>query len=306
MQTPLVLIVDDQPENILVIDLYLSQNGYQVIVESSGAEAIRRAETELPDLILLDINMPDMNGFEVCRTLKNNSTTAFIPIIFVTSLNETENIVKGFEVGAVDYLLKPINTAELTARVKTHVDLKQARQKLIDSHNQLMQQQEIIHQQKTQLIEHEKRQIEVALQKKNKELTSLLLQLTSYSEMFNRLLEDLQIVSKRTTAEMAQKLEGLFLSYKLQLGAKNWKEFETRFVQTHDKFTRELQAKHPNLTGNELRLCAYTSLNLSTKEIASITLQNEDSIKKARYRLRKKLGLDEKDNLLAYLNNFNL
>ncbi len=120
-----VLIVDDQQVNIEVI-LELIGDKYAVSVATTGMEAIKIAENYQPDVILLDIIMPQMDGFAVCNYLKNNAATKDIPIIFLTASDQEESIVKGFNLGAVDYITKPFLPTELLARIHTHLTLKMA------------------------------------------------------------------------------------------------------------------------------------------------------------------------------------
>src|SRR4029079_3791102 len=126
----LVLVVDDITKNIQVVGTVLRNQGYKVMPAASGAEALKCARAQLPDLILLDLMMPEMDGLEVCRRLKADSSTSQVPVVFLTASNEMEHLVKGFEVGAVDYVTKPFNPPELLARVRTHLELKHARQQL--------------------------------------------------------------------------------------------------------------------------------------------------------------------------------
>jgi len=121
-----VLVVDDIPENINLAVSILISNNFNIGIADSGEKALKYAEKNIPDLILLDVMMPEMDGFEVCQRLKNNKITQNIPIIFLTAKSEKEFIVKGFELGAVDYISKPFFEAELIARVKTHLNLKKA------------------------------------------------------------------------------------------------------------------------------------------------------------------------------------
>jgi DNA-binding response OmpR family regulator len=120
----LILIVDDNPENRKVLGSLLTKNGYEVGSASDGFKALKFIENILPDLILLDVMMPGLDGFEVCKKLKNNFPTKHIPIIFLTAKSNTEDIVKGFKVGGVDYVSKPFNSEELLARVNTHIEMK--------------------------------------------------------------------------------------------------------------------------------------------------------------------------------------
>jgi two-component system sensor histidine kinase/response regulator len=119
-----VLIVDDIPSNLNFLSEVLHVEGIGVLLATSGADALEIAGYKLPDLILLDIAMPVMDGYEVCAALKANPLTSDIPVIYLTARTEPEDILKGFESGAVDYILKPFNSAELIARVKTHLELR--------------------------------------------------------------------------------------------------------------------------------------------------------------------------------------
>jgi two-component system sensor histidine kinase/response regulator len=125
-----VLIVDDVTKNLQVVGTILRTAGYAVIAATSGSEALEGLRVQLPDLILLDLMMPVMDGLEVCRRLKAEAATAQIPVIFLTASNEMEHLVAGFQAGAVDYVTKPFNAPELLARVRTHLELKHARQRL--------------------------------------------------------------------------------------------------------------------------------------------------------------------------------
>lgn len=118
-----VFIVDDVPQNVQLAATALREQGYTVSFATSGREALERIPLVQPDLILLDVMMPELNGFEVCRQLKANSTVAAVPIIFLTALNDSDSIIEGFAVGGVDYVTKPFNTTELVARVRTHCTL---------------------------------------------------------------------------------------------------------------------------------------------------------------------------------------
>lgn len=125
-----VLVVDDSPENIDLLGEVLSRD-YHVKVALNGERALKIAEAENPpDIILLDIMMPGMDGYEVCKRLKSIDKTRDIPVIFVTSMNEVEDETKGLELGAIDYITKPIRSRIVQARVKSHIELKEARESL--------------------------------------------------------------------------------------------------------------------------------------------------------------------------------
>jgi serine phosphatase RsbU (regulator of sigma subunit)/CheY-like chemotaxis protein len=124
-QRPVVLAVDDTPQNLDVVKGILTPE-YRIKVATNGPAALRIVEKQLPDIILLDIMMPGMSGLEVCQQLKANPRSADIPVIFLTAKDQTEDETEGFELGAADYILKPVNPPILQARVKTHLALKQS------------------------------------------------------------------------------------------------------------------------------------------------------------------------------------
>jgi PleD family two-component response regulator len=133
-----ILLVDDDPVNLDMLSTILGDD-YNIMVASSGAQALQLA-TEQPDLILLDIMMPEMNGYEVCMRLKSAPAISGIPVIFVTGMNNPEDEIKGLSLGAVDYFIKPMHAAITLARIKTHLELKQIRDELQELNRNLKQQ----------------------------------------------------------------------------------------------------------------------------------------------------------------------
>ena len=128
--TPLILIVDDNPKNLQILGNYLQNEGYKVEFALDGKSALDWIARTDFDLILLDIMMPGMDGFEVCRILKSDPVKQKIPVIFLTAKVDTESIVNGFDLGAVDYVIKPFNQKELIARVKTQIEIKKGRDEI--------------------------------------------------------------------------------------------------------------------------------------------------------------------------------
>lgn len=125
-----ILIVDDEPNNLKVLHNLLTENDYIVRAARSGTAAIETVQLDPPDLILLDIKMPHMDGYEVCQRLKGDPQTRDIPIIFISALNQVDDIVSAFNVGGVDYITKPFQFEEVIARVKTHLTIIQQQHKL--------------------------------------------------------------------------------------------------------------------------------------------------------------------------------
>lgn len=119
-----VMVVDDTPANLKLLEEMLSGQGYRAVMFPSGSMALRAAAKNPPDLILLDIMMPEMDGFETCRRLKEEPLTQDVPVIFLSALNDTESKVKAFSMGGVDYVTKPFQFAEVKTRVETHINLR--------------------------------------------------------------------------------------------------------------------------------------------------------------------------------------
>ncbi len=127
-----ILVIDDLPENVFLLKDRLEHEGYEVLTADCGNSGIEKATEEIPDLILLDVMMPDINGFEVCKTLVNDSRTSGIPILLVTAKTDAEDTKEGLDAGAFDYIKKPINKIELLARVKSALKLSDANKLLVE------------------------------------------------------------------------------------------------------------------------------------------------------------------------------
>lgn len=158
VQKPAVLIIDDNPTNLIVFSSSLRGAGFKTLVARTGEKGLRVARAAQPDLILLDVLMPGMSGFETCRLLKAGNMTREIPVIFMTALTDTKNKIAGFEAGGVDYITKPFQVEEVLARVRTHVTLHLVQKRMEVKNAQL--EREII----------ERRQAEEALQKAHAEM----------------------------------------------------------------------------------------------------------------------------------------
>jgi DNA-binding response OmpR family regulator/anti-anti-sigma regulatory factor len=129
-QSP-ILVVEDNPGNLELLIETLSRAGFELAIATSGEGALQLVDTEPPSVILLDVNLPGIDGFETCRRLKENPATRDIPILFMTAFSDTYDRIKGFAMGAVDYIVKPFRSEELVARTQVHVNLVQMRKKLV-------------------------------------------------------------------------------------------------------------------------------------------------------------------------------
>lgn len=158
--TGLILAVDDTPTNLDILSKALKEAGFEVAVEVDGEGALEQVEYHTPDLILLDVQMPGIDGFETCRRLKMNPATKEIPVIFMTALNDTAHKVKGLTLGAVDYITKPFEQEEVLARVRVHLQLyqlqQQLEQKVEERTAELQQALNNLQQTQMQLVQNEK------------------------------------------------------------------------------------------------------------------------------------------------------
>ena len=125
-----ILVVDDQPANLKVLLSFLQAHNFQIYIADNGLRALKILSKVCPDLILLDVMMPDIDGFETCRRIKMNQHLEQVPVVFITSLDSVEDKMAGFAAGGVDYITKPFQQAEVLARVKTHIMLRKREQEL--------------------------------------------------------------------------------------------------------------------------------------------------------------------------------
>lgn len=171
--TATILIVDDQVDNLLVLTSLLKSQGYEVRKARGGQLALQTVEAEIPDLILLDIRMPEVDGYQVCAQLKANPATQEVPIIFLSALNEIDDRMAAFAAGGADYITKPFYATEVLARIHCQLTIQRQRRQLIEQNCKL--QQEI----------QERQRIELALREANLELERLA-SLDGLTQIFNR------------------------------------------------------------------------------------------------------------------------
>ena len=267
-----ILIVDDIPSNIRLMVSILDEQGYSVSYAQSGEHAINLCKKVHFDLILLDVMMPVMDGFEVCEVLKTMDDTREVPVIFLTAMTDQASILKGFEIGGVDYVTKPFSEKELLVRIRTHLDLKQTRDALASE-----------------------------LDFKKKIMTENALFITRRTELGNSIIDDLRMINRETHNEYGDKILTAVSKLKNMIKGQEWKEFELRFEEEHSKFRETLTRIHTDLTPNEVKLCTFLRLDMSSKEISEITQQSVRALETARSRMRKKLGMKRSDNLVQYL-----
>jgi len=289
-----ILIVDDEPNFIETMANIVEKAGepYEILSAVNGETAYNIATSQLPSIIITDWEMPYMSGLELIEKLKSNPKTKQIPIIMCTGLmTSSAYLMMAMEAGAVDYIRKPIDEVEFLARTRSMLVL-------IDSFEIIRKQQEELHSIENQLLQSN-------LENKEKELTTKALTHIQAQETIVSIVKDLEKIREKNKDESIDKLiGGLIHRININNSETNWEVFRVHFEEVHANFFYRLHVLCPNLTKNEIRICALLKLNFSTKDISSLTHQNTRSIDVARYRLRKKLNLSQEDNLVGFLSQF--
>lgn len=262
-----ILIVDDQPSNLAIISNHLEKAGYELLLSQEGKMALEQAENENPDLILLDILMPEMNGFDVCSNLKKNDKTRNIPVIFMTALTKTEDKVRGFDLGAVDYITKPFQQAEVLARIKTHLTLKHQKEKIIEQ--------------------------------QKKTLETLALKLGSKNKILKIIREEVEKIHREVGEDKIDPLLDL-INKNIDI-ERDWDEFKEEFDDVYEDFRENLSQKFPQLSPYQIKICSMIRGDMMTHEIANLLCIQDRSVESQRYRIRKKLKLNERRNLKEFL-----
>jgi len=273
-----ILIADDDICIIKeIIRILMKNSDFTILTTGDGKSAYEIANLEYPDLIIMDWDMPEMNGIDTTKLLKQNPLTRDIPVIIATGIMiDPIDLSLALISGAVDYLRKPIDEVELIARVENMLKLSSAYFK-IKQQNILMQSQ----------------------------LTSRLVNIQQLNELKIAIIKQLSLIKDEATNddkkiffEAIAKAERLLFSKAYET---NWDDFESHLEVVYQGFLRKLRTKYGNFTRSELRLCAFIKLNMSSKEIASITYTSPNSVNIARKRLKKKLNLQPEDSLQLFI-----
>ncbi|WPD21153.1 MAG: response regulator [Candidatus Electrothrix aestuarii] len=278
-----VLIVDDDPFGIIQLQTLLKDSGYKLITASDGASAIEIVKRDVPDIILLDIIMPNMDGYETCRHLKEDELSDSIPIIFLSGLNSTEEKINAFEAGGVDYITKPFSEKEVLVRLQTHLTLHRVNKHLV--HELENRDEELQHQES----------------KAQNTSTALRVLLSAIEEEKKELAERIQF-----------KAEKLILPKILEIAAEGNPEKKEALLEsivyTFQELTRPFVPGGvelgKTLSPTELQIVNLIKQGKSSKEISDICNISVSTIASHRKTIRKKLNItNTKVNLYTYLNS---
>ena len=311
-----ILVVDDNTRNIQVIGQMLVSSGYKVSFATSGAEALEILKTENEfDLVLLDILMPGMDGFGVCRKMKENEISAGIPIIFLTAKSDKESVVKGLEMGANDYVIKPFNDDELLLRVKTQIDLLKQREKL----EQLNQNLELKVAEKTAELTKANKKLSLLEKAKSDFLTLISHELRTPLNIINGFTEILQnglkktehtedlVTLKESTDRLISLADTALLITEIQLGKYDLDHDGVNLEEICNEAANEIRMKYPDKpfgfrveSGDKAFIRGDQDLvsNIVQKITENSIMASEDECK-INYRIRNANGsilLDVTDN----------
>jgi len=294
-----ILIVDDNPENIEILVDYIESTNlfFDVIVASNGIKALEILDKSLVDIIIMDWQMPELDGIETLKRLKKNEKLKEIPVIIITAMMITvQDLSYALENGAIDFLKHPINKIELLARIKSAMTISNylAFIKL---------QEKVIAQNEKELLLKGVEQLKNELMLKKEDFYKLSVQIIDSDSQLENFVKDLIRILNVVNDDSKEYVTNMLNKYKEQmLNAKP--NVEEKLKQINDNFYEKLIKKFPNLTLNEKKLSTFLKMNLTTKEISNLTLRSEESIKKARLRLRLKLNVPKSVSIHNFFDVF--
>ncbi len=313
-----ILIIEDESELCDGIAEVLKFEGYSPFQSENGLNGLKLADELSPDLILCDIVMPDIDGYEVLKRFRKGQNRRPVPFIFITALNDRRNYRQGMEMGADDYLTKPFTRNELlnavSSKMEKYSDLEEYVDRKMDEiekgledritllKDDLSEKSNYINQ-----INAQKERLGNSLQIKEMELMQEALNVIDTNNTIQNLKN--LILAKLKNANLTGEQKNLLKELKAKVCKKNilcnsWLVFQMKFNQSHPDFISNIAAKYSGLTQYELVFLSATFTGLTTGQLAELLNITEDSVRKSRYRLKKKMGLDRKDDFLKYVHSF--
>lgn len=292
-----ILIVDDDPMQLKMLTGHLisSSPNYKLLIATNGKAGFEIALKNCPDLILMDWEMPGLNGIDTIKLLKSSEETKSIPVIMVTAAhNDVSKLKEALDSGAIDFIYKPYNGVELTARIDTQI-------KHVATFKKNIEQKELLNRQEIELAEKEKQILKSEIRHHQKQLTMNTVNILKLSHLLHSVSDDVESLIPFTDAEGRNKIKSLVHKINDRSSEHFWNEFEVCFEKVHSDFYNKLVAKIPDISLREKRLCAFLKMNMSTKEIASITFQTTNSIDVAKHRLRKKMDISSDEGFTNFL-----
>ncbi len=284
-----ILLADDEPQNIKILFEAMNPEIYRVFVASNGKDAVEQTIKHHPDAIIMDWDMPEMDGMDAIKIIRATDDIKDIPIILASGkMTSLTNLRTALETGANDFIRKPYDAFEIEARVNSMIRLRMEQQKFVVLEKEI--------------IQHKLDEITREMEINNQALLASKLRLTNNKKYFEGLIDELNNLRNLDNNESKKSIFDIISSLKTNTASINWKEFENHYDKLHPSFFTNLHKQFPSLTNNETELCAFIKLNMPAKEIMAITYKNDNALKKARQRLKKKFGLATDDSLHSFIN----
>lgn len=276
MNNKKILVIDDDPFIVDFVSDILIQNDYEVLAGFNGEAALSIMQKEKPDLVVMDWEMPHLDGIEALQQIKQDEEIKDIPVIMITGrMTSIKDLKTALDAGAVDFIRKPIEPVELLARSRSMLMLSGYYKE--------------------------------SIKKKEWELTLLARTNHQNEGMFNDMMDVIDQFYKDCKSDDHKRLDELknkFNTTRTNFKNNSWDQFESYFSNVHPHFSSNLLSKFPNITSEELKLCYFLKMNMSSKDIAAISNKEMHSVDIARYRLRKKLKIDRSVKLNVFLSKF--
>ncbi len=283
-----ILIADDEPQNIKNLFEALNPEIYRVFVAPDGKTAVEQALMRQPDAIIMDWDMPVMNGIDAIRIIRASEDIKNIPIIVATGkMTRVENLRTALKTGANDYIRKPFDPIEIEARVQSMIHLRTEQQKILRLEKEILQQK----------LETSSRELE----KNQQALAAFKAHLAHNNKYIDSVISDLQHIRQIGSDLVKRKIVELISQLKVDIKRVNLNEFENHFENIHPSFLKNIKNRFPDLTQNEMELCMFFRLNMTTNEMLTLTYKTDSTLKKARQRLKKKLGLGTNESLSDFI-----
>lgn len=292
LNTHRILIADDDPTNLEVILDFLGDGEEEVLYAPNGKRACELAAKELPDVIIMDWEMPVMNGIEAITQLRKDLLTADIPIIVATGvMTESADLRTALESGAVDFIRKPFDPVEFKSRLGTTLRLSASYREIKDQKRQI-----------EKMASKEQELLKGSLQQKERELSTAAIFDYQKSELLTKLLDEIRRLDTVTNNLYAPEIRKISREIKSFLDLdRSWSNFKLHLEEVHPGFLDKISDSYQGLTSNELRVCAYLKIGLNNKEIATLTNVESASVRRALNRLKKKMSLTIDDGLREYI-----
>ncbi len=300
-----ILLVDDDPENLSLMTDLLEFHQYQVAIFKNGIKALKFLISHKPDLILLDVMMPDMDGFEVCRRLKSDPDICDIPVIFLSALTDPTVISKGFEVGGVDYITKPFHSKEVIARVRLHLKLTQMQNALVEARDKLEHRVEERTAELLKACRH--------LENRDRELAEKTKDLEEMNTALQMLLKNREEYRKEVERAFVFNINSFVFPLLDRLKESRLNSVQTNYLndiilnltEICSPFMHRMSTEFQRLSPAEIRIVNLVRHGKTTKEIARMMNLSARTVENQRNSIRRKIGIqNRKINLRAYLVSF--